>query len=78
MEEKILAAIEALGKRQSALEISMNELITGHMENAALIEALIEAVRQAPQAMMGGLKVNAPPDLDLTSWLEEQKKKDEG
>jgi len=74
-QDVILAELKKLGERMSKLEIMGNELVMAQMENAALIEALIEAVRRAPHILLGSVKVDAPPDLDLTSWLEDQKEK---
>lgn len=76
-DEQILAAIKDLGERMSKLEVLGNELVIGQAENAALIEALIAAIEKAPEAIFGGLKVEAPADLDLNSWMEAQKKKDQ-
>lgn len=74
-EEQILAAITDLGDRMSRLETLGNDLVVGHMENAALIEALIEAVKAAPQVLLGGVAVEPPDDLALNTWIEDQKKK---
>ena len=74
-EEQILAAIAGLGDRMSRLETLGNDLVVGHMENAALIEALIEAVKAAPQVLLGGVAVEPPDDLALNTWIEDQKKK---
>ena len=72
-EDQILAAIAELGERMTRLEILGNDLVVGHTENAALIEALIEAIQKAPQVMLGGVEVETPADLDLNSWIAAEK-----
>jgi len=74
-EEEILAAIADLSQRMAKLETLGNELVVGHMENAALIEALVKAIEKAPQIVFGGVEVETPPDLDLNSWIEAEKKR---
>lgn len=74
-EEQILAAIEGLSRRLAHVETTMNELIAAQVEVAGLTETLIEAIQKAPQVLLGGVPVETPPDLDLNTWIEAEKKR---
>lgn len=78
-EEKILAAIEGLAKRQSQLEIVMNEMIGAQTEITAELERLTSALldddddEDAP--LIDAEPVDPPSDLALDKWLAAQRKK---
>lgn len=78
-EEKILAAIADLAKRQSQLEILMHEMIGAHMEVASdlqrLTDALLDDEDDEDSPLIDAEPVDPPSDLALDKWMAEQRKK---
>ncbi len=72
-EEKILAAIADLAKRQSKLEIAMNEMICSHMENVRVIEALTRVLVE-DDGTLDAEPIDTPSDLALDKWIADQRK----
>lgn len=79
IEEQILAAIGDLAKRQSQLEIAMNEMIAAHMEIVGELERLTSALLDDEEAdpLIDAEPVDPPADLALDKWMAEQKRKDD-
>lgn len=77
--EEILSAIADLAKRQSRLEIAMNEMISAHMEIVGELERLTGALldEEGDQPLLDAEPVDPPSDLALDKWIAEQKRKDD-